>query len=157
MKRARPLILVTPVAILVAFSAPAGAGKLPKDAKPMTAEEVTAIYSGNSALWKLSKVYFSPEKKVMGVFGKGSKRAIFSGEWSVTDNEICMNNTAKGDPKTYTDCWKWWHAGKKTIALWSVHYDNSKVDTKNGYSDEELKYIKSGDKVSKEYEELGGT
>ena len=90
MKRARPLILVTPVAILVAFSAPAGAGKLPKDAKPMTAEEVTAIYSGNSALWKLSKVYFSPEKKVMGVFGKGSKRAIFSGEWSVTDNEICM-------------------------------------------------------------------
>ena len=114
MERARPLILVVPVAILLAFSPTAEAGKLPKNAKPMTAEEVTALYSGNSAVWKSSRAYFSPEKKVKGVFGSGSKRVIFSGEWSVTDNEACMRNSPKGEAKIYTDCWKWWHVGKKT-------------------------------------------
>ncbi|WP_162918264.1 DUF995 domain-containing protein [Taklimakanibacter deserti] len=144
-----------PLAILVALPQAAEAKKLPKNAKPMTAEEVIAIYSGNSAVWDGSKAYFSPEKRVKGVFGKGTKRVTYAGEWSVTDNEACMKNSAKGDPKIYTDCWKWWHVGTKTITLWSVHYDETKPDDRNGYYDE-MRSIKKGDKVSKEYEELGG-
>ena len=153
MKRARSLMLVTPLVMLVALPCMAEAKKLPKNAKPMTAEEVTAIYSGNSSDWKVSRAYFSPEMKVKGVHGKGNKRVTYSGEWSVTGNEACMKVSAKGDPKIYTDCWKWWHVGKGTVTLWSVHFDETKPDLKNGYYDESLK---QGDKVSKEYEELGG-
>jgi hypothetical protein len=42
------------------------------------------------------------------------------------------------------------------VTLWTVHYDSSKPDPKNGYYDE-TKSLKEGDKVTKEYEELGGT
>jgi hypothetical protein len=156
MKRNRILGIVMPLMLLAMMQHAVEAKKLPKNAKPMTTEEVTAIYSGNSVVWDNSKAYFSPEKKVKGVFGKGKDRVLYSGEWSVTDNEACMKNSPKGETKTYTDCWKWWHVGKGSLTLWSVHYDDSKPDLKNGYYDES-KNIKKGDKVTKEYEELGGT
>jgi hypothetical protein len=133
------------------------ADKLPQNATPMTSDEVTTLYSGNSAIWSNSKAFFAPDHKVKGVFGKGKDRITYSGEWSVKDNELCVSNTAKGDPKVYTDCWKWWRAEDKTLTLWSVHYDGSKADLDDGYYDDEAEKIKQGDQVTKEFEELGGT
>jgi hypothetical protein len=141
--------------LVVAWSDIADAKKLPKNAAPMTADEVKALYAGNSAVWENSKAFFSPDGKTKGVFGKGKKRVAYAGEWSVADNEVCMKNSPKGEAKVYTDCWKWWRVGDKTITLWSVHFDGSKVDEKTGYYDE-MRSIKRGDKVSAEFAEIGG-
>jgi hypothetical protein len=142
--------------ISAVFADAAIAQKLPKNATPLTNEEVIALYSGNTAVWKGSRAYFAPDNKVKGIFGEKAKRVTYSGEWSAADNEVCMKNRPKGDPALYTDCWKWWRSGKKLLTLWSVHYDGSKADEKNGYYDKEAKALKKGDLLTKEYEELGG-
>lgn len=77
MKCTLPLSLITVGALLAGTPLTSEAKKLPKNAKPMTVEEITAIYRGNSMVWPVSKVYFSPERKVKGVFGKGKTHDLF--------------------------------------------------------------------------------
>jgi Protein of unknown function (DUF995) len=84
---------------IVLASAPAMSAPLPKTATPMTSDELSAIYSGKTAVWKMSSVYFAPNHSARGVF---DKKIAFSGTWSVKDNEICMVNNVDGkapDPK----------------------------------------------------------
>lgn len=141
------LVLGSVMTVSAAF-----AGPLPKDAKPMTSDEVTALYSGKTAMWKSSMAYFAPNHNTRGVF---EKKIPYSGTWAVKDNEVCMVNTVKGDTKKNTDCWKYWKSGKKVLTLWSVHYDGSKPDEKNGYYNE-VAALKPGDLVAATYVKVGG-
>jgi len=147
---------VLAVALIACGATAAWADKLPKNASPMAADEITKLYAGNSQVSKISNIYFDPAGTTKGVLGKPKPTGTFSGKWSVTGNEFCMNNTPKGDSKTYTDCNKFWKVGNKIWNLWSVHYDGSKADEGKGY-DPGLPSLKPGDLVSKKYAEMGGT
>lgn len=143
----------------IALASAAFAGPLPPTAKPMSADAIAKIYSGHTAVFNISDIYFAPDGTTKGLFGKPKIKGTFAGKWSVNGNEICTSSggTDKSDPKIYTDCWKWFGDGKKTYALWSTHYDGSAVDEANGYNDKEIKNYRPGDRVSKRYAAMGGT
>ena len=47
----------------------AWAGKLPKDAVELTADEVKAIYSDTTGVYDVSDEYYAPDGTTKGVFG----------------------------------------------------------------------------------------
>lgn len=143
-------------AIVAATSTTTLADKLPKGATPLSSDEVRAIYSGKTGVYKVSDIYYDPNGTTKGVFGKPKATMTISGTWEVNGNERCMHNHPKGDPKLYTDCNAYWRSGKKIYSLWTVHYDGSKPDKVNGYWTGELKLHKDGDLVSKKYMAMGG-
>ncbi|TKB10161.1 MAG: DUF995 domain-containing protein [Mesorhizobium sp.] len=142
--------------ILGATTVTAVADKLPTGATPLSADEVRAIYSGKTGVYKASDVYYDPSGTTKGVFGKPKAKSTFEGTWVVKGNEQCMYNKSKGDSKIYTDCNAFWRAGKNIYSLWSVHYDGSKPDQVNGYAIERMKEYKKGDLVSKKFAAMGG-
>jgi hypothetical protein len=153
--RAFPICLLG--AVLTSFvCGSAWADKLPKDAVELAADEVKAIYSGKTGIYSVSSMYYAPDGTTKGIYGKPKITATFKGTWSVNGNEMCTKNKAKGDPKTYRDCNKFWRSGKKLYDLWSVHYDGSKPDLKGGYATDTMKKLKKGDLVSKKYAAAGG-
>jgi hypothetical protein len=149
---------IAPVMAAIAFgtfSTTALADKLPKDAKPLSSQEIATIYSGKSSDWKMSSAYFAPDGSLKGYLGKPKVKTTFKGKWTVTDNEICMDFTTQ-DGFSSTDCWKYWRSGKDILTLWSRHFDGSKVDDVNGYYKNEVAKLKNGDLVSAKYAEAGG-
>jgi hypothetical protein len=136
------------VAIIVFFSSAAVlADQLASTATPMSSDAISKIYSGKTAVWKSSEMYFSPDGTVKGLYGKPKPTSPFSGTWSVNGNELCATVAFSDKPTTYTDCWKWWTDGKKLVTLWSKHNDNSAVDETHGYF-KEIEF-RRGDLVSK--------
>ncbi|TPI18373.1 DUF995 domain-containing protein [Mesorhizobium sp. B4-1-1] len=135
---------------------PVLAGKLPKDAVPLSADEVKAIYSGKTGLYGTSTEYYAPDGTTKGFVGKSKITATFKGTWSVNGNEVCAKNKPKGESKIYTDCNKYWRSGKKVFDLWATHYDGSTPDMKNGYATDTAKKLRSGDLVSAKYAAAGG-
>jgi hypothetical protein len=127
------------------------ADSLPKTAIPMNAESVKKMYSGNSAIWKDSDVYFLPDGSVQGVFGKPTVTDLIVGSWSVSGNEICVYTFQTKQPTPFRDCYQYWRDGKRIIALWSIHADGSAVDSNNGYHSGEDR-LKPGDLVSDKYQ-----
>jgi len=131
---------------------------LPKDAKPIAAKSLSALYSGNTAKWDNSTAFFAPDGTVKGIFTEenGTRRA-YQGEWRTKGNEVCMTvKVLKTDWDASTDCWKWYLGADKQIwTLWSVHYDKTKP-TKNDYYTSEKDNISRGDSVSKAFAKLAG-
>jgi hypothetical protein len=142
--------------ILTMHVSTALADNLPKNAKPMSADEVRSVYSGKSAVWDAStRAFFAPNGTVIGYNLK--EKVTFTGSWAVSSNRNCMNVSWKkiksGDTGKSTDCWQWYKDGKKIWTLWSTHYDGSKPK-KGDYYQGEAKILKAGDKVSGEYTKL---
>ena len=155
MRRIRSAAFPILVSILAAQVSAALADNLPKSAKPMSAGEVRAVYSGKSAVWDDARAFFAPDG---GVIGYNSKEKVtFSGSWSVSSNRNCMKvawkSTKSADSGKSSDCWQWYKDGKKIWTLWSTRYDGSKPK-KDDYYQGEVKSLKAGDKVSKEYAKL---
>jgi hypothetical protein len=150
--RAHILVLAT----LVLAASPALADKLPKDATPLSSDEITKLYAGKTAVWSKSNAYFSPDGTIKLVFGKPRIEAALKGKWNVSGNEICMVNTSASG-KVYTDCWKWWRSGKDLYTLLSRSYTGERPDEINGYYKSEIAGLKKGDLVSKAYAAAGGT
>jgi Protein of unknown function (DUF995) len=131
-----------------AICASAGADSLPKTAAPMRSELVKKLYSGNTAIRKDSDIYFAPDGSIKGVYGKPQVKALMEGSWSVSANEICIYSYKGKDPNFYRDCYQYWSDGKRIVALWSAHSDNSAVDQIDGYYFGEEKALNPGDLVS---------
>ena len=146
----KAIILGAVVAIAAIGSALAD--DLPAGAVPLTSDEVTKIYSGKTAFYKVSTIYYAPDGTMKGVFGGKSP---FKGTWTVASNEQCQVSGNPGE-KQYKDCNKYWRAGKKIWSLWTVHYDDTPVD-EHGYWDKQVQQFKPGDQVSKLYRKVGGT
>jgi hypothetical protein len=127
------------------------ADSLPKTATPMNSESVKKLYSGNTAIWKDSDVYFAPDGSIKGLFGKPQIKALMEGSWSVSGNEICVYAYKGKEPSFYRDCYQYWLDGKRIVALWSGHSDNSAVDQIDGYHFGEEKKLNPGDLVSEKY------
>lgn len=147
----RSFIILVAIALSVG---PSAAEKLPPDAKPMSSQELKAIFAGNSQIWQKSRVYFAPDMTTKGLYGAPVTHS-FSGKWNVKGNTICMNNKSidvkskKSDGKTYTDCWKFFKSGKRVLSLYSNNFGHK--TTENDYWDSELKTLKKGDQISKRY------
>ncbi|RWP36846.1 DUF995 domain-containing protein [Mesorhizobium sp.] len=142
--------------ILTMHVSTASADNLPKNAKPMSADEVRSVYSGKSAVWDTSnRAFFAPDGTVIGYNLKA--KVTFTGSWAVSSNRNCMNIIWKkiksGDSGKVSDCWEWYKDGKKIWTLWSTRYDGSKPK-KGDYYQGEAKILKAGDKVSGEYAKL---
>ena len=141
----------------VSICTPSVAAKLPAGAKPMSPSRIRSIYSGKTAHWKISTVYFAPNGRIKGYMNH--KRVVLGGAWSVSGNRACMH-TNWSKPKTGehgkggTDCWDWYTKGGKKWTLWSVHYDHSKAKPSDYYSGEQRK-LRRGDGVSAKLAKLG--
>jgi len=136
-----------------AFSSPSLADKLPKSAVTLSPAEVTSLYSDHTAVWApTAMAYFAADGSVKEVVADTSK----PGKWTVSGNEICIAiqgvdaGSKKLDGKTYTDCWQWFKSGRTYYALYSKHWDNSKVDKKN-VNAKEIETLKAGDLVGAKY------
>ena len=131
------------------------ADPLPKGAKPLSVTQITKIYSGNSAVWEKSMVYFAPDGTTKGIFGNPPK-AIYSGTWAVNKNKICMENrptnikSHKVNTRTYTDCWTYYVNGKVILTSYYNDFEDGKGPNED-YNDGELSNLKRGDVVSKKY------
>ena len=145
--------LITILCWSVAFDSLALADKLPKKATALSASEVTALYSNQTAVWGPSMNYFAVDGTVKQLTNGNSK----PGTWTVKENEICMDingvdpTTKKLNGKTFTDCWQWHKDSKNQyFTLYSKHWDNSKVDpTKFGKN--ENKFFKPGDLIGAKF------
>jgi hypothetical protein len=131
------------------------ADPLPNSAKPLSSSWITKAYSGNSALWGISMVYFVPDGTTVGVYGNPPK-ATFTGTWVVKKNKICMTNvptnikTKKLDTRTYTDCWVYYADGKTILTSYYNDFEEGKGPN-DDYSEGEISNLKKGDKVSVKY------
>ena len=145
--------------MMFAYSSSSVADKLPKSAKPLTTDEVKAIYSGKSVVWsKTNAFYFSPDGVTKGYNGS----YYIDGKWEVKDNIMCMMNqgvdskTKETDGKTYTDCNTWFKDAKGRLwDIWSTRYDGSKPP-KNDYNRDTDKKFKNGDTIDAKYGKLKG-
>ncbi len=154
----KSLIVSAVLAGGVCLATTAFADPLPKDAKPIAAKSLSALYGGSTAKWGNSTAYFAPDGTVRGIFTEdnGTRRA-YQGGWQAKGNEVCMTvKVLKTDWDASTDCWKWYLGGDGTLwTLWSVHYDKTKP-TKNDYYTDEKSKLSRGDKVSKSFAKLAG-
>jgi Protein of unknown function (DUF995) len=131
------------------------ADPLPSSAKPLSSKWITKAYSGNSALWDTSMVYFAPDGTTIGVYGN-PPQATFAGSWVVKKNKICMTNvptnikTKKLDTRTYTDCWIYYADGKTILTSYYNDFQEGKGPN-DEYSEGELSNLKKGDKVSAKF------
>lgn len=136
------------------FSAVALADKLPKSGVAMSAADVTALYSGHTAVWAPTAMgYFAVDGTVKQLVQGTSK----PGTWVVKNNELCMSiegvdaKTKKLVGKTFTDCWQWFQDDKnKTYSLYTKHWDNAKPDLTN-YDGNAAKSLKPGDLIGAKY------
>ncbi len=137
------------------IGAAACADPLPQGAKPLSSKQISKIYSGNSAVWDKSMVFFAPDGTTTGVFGKPPS-AIFSGTWEIVKNKICMVNTPtnikshKVDTRTYTDCWIYYVDGKTILTSYYNDFQEGKGPNED-YYDGEIGNLKRGDVVSQKY------
>lgn len=148
-------LMVSAAVALLFGTGLAHAIQLSKAWTPLTAKEVRAVYSGKTAQWSKTTVYFGPDGNIMGHDKK--KTTVFSGTWSVSANRACMNVVWKvvktGKSGKATDCWDWYSGDHKMWTLWSKHYDGSKPG-KDDYYAHEIKKLKAGNLVAKEYARL---
>ncbi|MGE0238719.1 MAG: DUF995 domain-containing protein [Parvibaculaceae bacterium] len=140
------LIIAACAVVLATVAAEAkNAGKLPKNAVPMTTEEIKQILSGNSIDYKVAKYYFAPDGSLLGIDGK--KTWFADGTWTVTGNTWCLDSKWHGPDKasdTYAQCEEKYKAGKK------IYSKNVKGEDKylGDISTDQEKKIKKGDIVS---------
>ena len=149
--------------LLVVSTSQASASPMPKNAVPLTPDELKVVYADKTAVWsKANQAYFAPDGTVIGVAGN----FYFSGKLDFKgDNEMCMavqgtdSKKHTSDGKISTDCWKWVKAKDKTgkDKLWTLYtksYDNKKQDLVKGWYDGEEKKLKPGNLVTARYEAL---
>lgn len=148
------------IAVLAVGANHAQADKLPKSAKPLSADQVKALYADHTVIQKSGDVmYFAPDGTVKGTYPAG----YFTGTWTVKDNEACMmssgtdSKTKVSDGKVYTDCWKWFKDAKgKHWTMWSVRFDGSKPGKKDDFYSSEYGKLKAGDHASGKFKAMGG-
>lgn len=152
------LALVAPAtlaAVLVAGNASGEA--LPPRAHPASSATVVGLYSGKTAVWKETDVYFAPDGTAKGIIGKPKITGVLMGTWAVSGNEMCLYAFRQNEGATFRDCYKYWRDdNKRLIALWSSHSDGTPVDDKDGYYPGEQDRLKAGDLVSDKYAAGGG-
>jgi hypothetical protein len=129
---------------------------LPQGAKPASSATVVNSYSGRTAVWKDSDVYFAPDGTAKGVLGKPKITGVLMGTWAVSGNEICLYAFRQNEGASFRDCYKYWRDGKRLVTLWSAHSDGTPVDDKDGYYAGEEERLKPGDLVSDKYAAAGG-
>lgn len=146
-----------PVAFTVILLAGvAFAEALPPGTTPLSSDAVAKIYSGKTALWKDSDVYFAPDGTAKGVLGKPKTTGATMGTWAVSGNEMCLYAFRQHEGATFRDCYKYWRDGKRLLTLWSGHSDGTPVDLRDGYYTGEEDKLKPGDLVSARYAAAGG-
>jgi Protein of unknown function (DUF995) len=74
-------------------------GKLPKAAVPLTAEETKALFSGKTIDWGLAQAYWFADGTSVGYYRKGEVESFADGTWTVTQNEMCYDNTWRSNDK----------------------------------------------------------
>ena len=141
----------------VLTSGGASADALPPTAHPVTSATVVALYSGKTALWKDSDVYFAPDGTAKGVIGKPKVKGVLMGTWAVSGNEMCLYAFRQNEGATFRDCYRYWRdENRRLLTLWSSHSDGTSVDDKDGYYTGEQERLKAGDLVSDKYGAAGG-
>jgi hypothetical protein len=147
--------LLAGLAGTVLLSGPAMAAKLPSTATPMTPEDVTKVFSGKTLLAPNSDTFVMPQGTTKGVVGKPKITGPFTGTWSVSGNEFCMENVSPGETTSMKDCIKLWRDGRKVYTLWTARSDGKGIDYVDGY-DPFLPKTRAGDIVSQRYQKAGG-
>lgn len=148
------------VAALAVAAWPALADPLPNGARPLGAKALHKLYSGTTLNWETSRAWFAPDGTLKGVAGKGRLgETLFWGTWTVKGNEVCMSgpfrNRITGKEGQFRDCWTWYMgADGKPWTLWSVHFDGTPPDTRNGYYQDEIGRMRRGDGVSALFDKL---
>ncbi|MCF1709102.1 DUF995 domain-containing protein [Tabrizicola sp. J26] len=142
-------------AFLALIALPVAADPLPPNAKPLSSKQIEKLYSGNSAVWDRSMVYFAPDKTTKGVFGKPPS-ATYTGKWKITKNKLCMTNspvnikTGEASKKTYTDCWTFFTDGDRVLTSYYNDFEEGRGPN-DDYSEGELSNLRKGDVVSKTF------
>jgi len=152
MKRPFTLIVVALMQTTAAY-----ADLKPKDAAPMSADEIRRLYADHTAVFgPKASAFFGADGKVKGLANGGA----FAGVWEVKGNELCMN-TSGFDKKTKTfgkklssDCWQWVKSGDVSWTLYSKAWDNKKQDLVKGWYKED--HLKAGDLVSEKFKAIVG-
>lgn len=141
-------------ALVIGAASVAFANTLPKTATPLSADEVTKLYSGKTKVFPKSSFFFASDDTMKGVYTDGSKTLPANGKWVVSNNELCLTTSKQG--KDGKDCWKWWKDGDTLYALWSTRSYGPKVDAQNDYSSDESAHLHDGDLVGDKYTQAGG-
>ena len=150
-----------PALISLLLLAPAGAwakneGKLPADAKPMAAEDITKLLIGRSVDYKVAAYYFNPNGQVIGVAGKNDGFA--EGTWTIKDNEFCFVTDWKGADKSkapfhYEKCQKF-YLSKTVVYTENTKSEDQWLEDKFQFNQSEGKKYKDGDLLTARYTTL---
>jgi hypothetical protein len=149
---------VAPLALAAVLAAGGASGEaLPSGAHAVSGATVLGLYSGKTAVWKDSDVYFAPDGTAKGIIGKPKITGVLMGTWAVSGNEMCLYAFRQNEGATFRDCYKYWRDdNKRLFTLWSSHSDGTPVDDKDGYYAGEQDRLKAGDLVSDKYLAAGG-
>jgi hypothetical protein len=143
-------------AVLVGLAAvPAAAVELPSSATPMSPDDVTKVFAGKTLLGPASDTFVATTGTTKGVYGKPKIIDTFTGTWTVSDNQFCMENVSPHSASPARECIKLWRDGRRIYTLWSERSDGVAVDEVNGYTPY-LPKTRQGDVVSQRYQKAGG-
>lgn len=154
MKYKLTALISTTIALSVFPAMAKNDGKLPKNAKPLTAEETTRVYVGNTVKYNVGfgTVYYTwlPDGKLFGVLDKkNGGHGWADGTWTVKDNLFCFKadwkNAAGETAETYAPCKEWFRAGKQ---LWTKNVSGDDDKYLGDIYSDEVKKMSKGDKVS---------
>lgn len=109
-RSATTILLLLTFSIIQSFEA--AAASLPPGAVPMTAEELSAMYSGKTQIWPVNKGgwFFARDHRLAGYAVEGSSYAV--GRWTIRDaGRVCIRarwiwaKGPRGRGPFKTTCW----------------------------------------------------
>ena len=142
----------TTLAIMISLAATIPAARagnvLPNGVEPLSSQQVTDKYSGNSVVGGDCGIFFSPDGTVKAYMTMSHAEEIGVGKWTVNGNEFCYDVTwkSKRESKNEVKCKKHYKFGSDTIIQETKDTDSNYLSV---YPD--TQFIFEGDKVSDKY------
>jgi len=124
-------------------------GKVPKEATPLTAQEVTAIFAGRTFTYTpVPTIYFNPDGTLIGFENYKGNEHFMDGKWTVDGNESCREMHVHGADKSkdgqFTECRKFYKVGNVIYSQFTKGWPELMGDV----SKDSEKAGKSGDAAS---------
>jgi len=130
-------------------------GKLPKEATPLKAAMVKAIFAGKTFTFTpVPTVYYNPDGTLIGFENYNGTESYIDGKWTIDGNEMCEERHIHGSDKTKlnqnSQCKRFYRVGNVIYGQYTEGWPDLLGDVSTG----DEKIGKPGDAVTAKVEAL---
>jgi len=150
MKFIKALVIISACTLAVNVAIAKNSGHLPKDAAPLSSDDIKLLFSGNTIDFKDTLYFFKPDGSLVGIHTDKSGNSFADGKWSVNDNEFCLDSSWHGKDKAakpflFALCYKFYKA--KNV-IWTENNKGGEPKDLGAIYTGQDKKIKKGDLIT---------